>query len=249
MDCNTDQTIDIYKQSQSNQSTVYEKAISKDNLNMNTQNWYQILFEKILNFHEISLNPRFQIKKQFSDFSLNPELNFKHGLMTSFISDKLYQAHVETNLYNAMMYERALELIQSKREDKSIKLLGYDADVRDVWHGFSQGALRVLRDLIQFSKIIPGFDRLSENDFKTVINEKLFYYVIIKNSKLIIDDESYMVLPNNIQYSKSWFIKTVGIELTNKLFDFYESFNELNMTLKEISALVPYIITLPGNFS
>ena len=101
--------------------------------------------------------------------------------MISFISDKLYQAHVETNLYTVMMYERALELIQSKKENNSIKLLGYDADVRDVWHGFTQGALGVLRDLIQFSKIVPGFDRLSENDFKTVLKEKLFYYVIIKN--------------------------------------------------------------------
>ncbi len=243
---NNNQQIDLYRRSNNIETNQIDFEKKSENLVNRPTSSRLSEFQYDLNFHEIFQNPKFHIKKYHFDFNLNPELNFKHDLIMSFISDKLYQAHVETNMVVANQYDRAIELIKSNN-NKNI-FLGHDADIRDVWYGFTESAVLTVRDLIRFSKMVPGLDRLSENDFKKIMNEKLFYYVLIKNSKLVIDDESYMIMPNNIQYSKAWFIKTVGIEMTNKLFDFYESFNNLNLTLKEISALVPYIITLLGNF-
>jgi hypothetical protein len=208
---------------------------------------FQNLNEKTLNFYEIFENQNFLINKYHCDFNLNPhELNFKHGMILSFIGDKLYQAYIETDLITEIQFNRMQKLILSNKSDNNLKPVGHDADLNEVCFGLTESARLIVRDLIKFSKMVPGLDRVTENDFKTIINEKLFYYALIKNSKLIVDGESYIFLPNNIQYSKPWFIKTIGNEMTDKMFDFYASFNDIKLTLKEISTLLPYIITLPG---
>ena len=65
-------------------------------------------------------------------------------------------------------------------------------------------------------------------------------------SLLYIDGQSYVVLPNNIFYTKQWKEIIYGKEVTDAIFEFCEKFNELKLTDYEKAILFPMVLTKFG---
>jgi hypothetical protein len=133
--------------------------------------------------------------------------------------------------------------------------------------GLVESIPQVVKSMIVFAKEIPGIKELKNTgDFAIMINNRLFDYFIVsfssihhnsftfynlftyklKHSPLIFNNESYMMLPVGIQYTKYWMEKVIGIEMVDAIFDFSNKLNSLNLTAREISLLFPVALTAPG---
>ena len=62
----------------------------------------------------------------------------------------------------------------------------------------------------------------------------------------MFNNESFMMLPNGIQYTKHWMEKVIGKEMVEAIFDFADKFNYLNLSTKEVALLFPVALTTPG---
>lgn len=70
----------------------------------------------------------------------------------------------------------------------------------------------------------------------------------LKHSPLLINGESFMMLPNGIQYTRYWMERVIGKEMVDAIFEFSQPFNELNLTSREIALLFPFTLTVKGNY-
>ncbi len=77
-----------------------------------------------------------------------------------------------------------------------------------------------------------------------MINNRLFDTYILIHSGFYIKGESYLRLGNNAHYSRYWMNKVKGKHLIDNVFEFAESLNALEMTVKEKSLLIPLVITM-----
>jgi hypothetical protein len=67
------------------------------------------------------------------------------------------------------------------------------------------------------------------------------YYPLLVN-------ESSILLPNNIQLSKYWLIKTFGNEIVDIIFDLVQNIHSLNLTTTEIALFLPFLLTIDGEY-
>ena len=65
---------------------------------------------------------------------------------------------------------------------------------------------------------------------------------------MLIDNESFMMLPNGIQYTRIWMQKVIGQEMVDAMFEFSDMFNQLHFTAKEVALLFPYALTVYGKY-
>ena len=200
---------------------------------------------QLIDLNKAFEDSNFKIKRIHSNWAQpNPKLDISFQLTLSFMSDKIYQVHIETNDRVAGFYQRAQQFIKSKN---SITLVeGHNASLVDVWTGLLEGTKKNIKELISFARQIPGFDKVNTDDLKTILDNRLFDFFMIKHSFLFIDGECYIMLPNNIQYTKSWLTSVIGKLMTDALFEFADEFNQLGLTTKEVALMVPYILTIPG---
>lgn len=150
--------------------------------------------------------------------------------------------YVEHNEKVVKLYERAIKLVY--QDVKTFE--GDDATITEVWDGLLESIPHCVKCLITLVREIPGLNEISQKDLTTIINNRLFDYFIIKHSALFINGESFMMLPNNIQYTRKWMNCIIGEEMVDAMFKFATEFNSLRMTSKEISLIYPFIFTTPG---
>lgn len=168
-------------------------------------------------------------------------LDDSHHIISSLLADKIYQLYREHNEKVEILFDRAIKLI-----NLGVKVFeGHDAHVKDVWDGLLESIPTSVKCLISFAKEIPGINELNQTDFTNLVNNRIFDYFIIKHAPLFINGESYLMLPNQIQYTRSWMERIIGKEMVDSMFKFAEEFNLLKMTSKEIALMYPFVLTVP----
>jgi hypothetical protein len=175
-----------------------------------------------------------------STFSIG---NLSYNIICSLLNDKIYQLYKETCKPIEDIFE-----IAKKTIEKGDKLYsGHDASIEHVWNSLVESIPAFVRLVISFAKEVPGLNEVSSHDFAIIINNKLFDFYIITHSMLFINGESYMLLHNGIQYTRSWMNQIAGQEKVNCIFSFTEQFNEIKITIREKALLLPLILTTPSN--
>ncbi len=150
--------------------------------------------------------------------------------------------HIEHHDKVTQLYEKAISLLYRGIKEYE----GHDANLRDVWDGLLESIPQCVKCLISFAKEIPGLNEISQKDLTLIINNKLFDYFMIKHAPLFINNESFCMLPNNIQYTRKWMSIVVGDEMVEKMFEFANEFNSLRMTTKEVALMFPFVFTEHG---
>lgn len=102
------------------------------------------------------------------------------------------------------------------------------------------------------------------DDFNRIINTRLFDYWLveitvvcfflllipkifqIKHAPLLRQNQSYILLPNGLQYTRQWMTKILGSEIVDAIFDLAEQMNQLNLTSEEYALIFPVIICFEG---
>jgi len=160
-------------------------------------------------------------------------------IISSLLSDRVYQIYIEHNEKVVKLQERAIRLLYQNVKEYD----GHNADIKEVWEGLLESIPQVIKNLISFATQIPGLSELNQADFNLIINNKVFDFFILRNAPLFINDESFMVLPNNIQYTRRWMNQVIGTEMTDDLFCFASRFNQMGFTVKEMALIYPYVLT------
>jgi hypothetical protein len=68
----------------------------------------------------------------------------------------------------------------------------------------------------------------------------------IQHAPLIHRNQSYMILPNGIQYTRRWMIEIIGNDLVRTIFDFAGQFNRLNLNDDEYALVFAIVLCQHG---
>nr|ASL70536.1 nuclear receptor [Brachionus calyciflorus] len=169
------------------------------------------------------------------------EIDDSYHIITRLLSDKIYQIYLEHNEKVDKLLERAYVLINHGVKNFE----GFDAHLNDVWDGLLESIPIQVKNLIDLCKEIPGLNELGQKDLTNLVNNRLFDYFLIKHSPLFINGESYMMLPNKIQYSRYWMKRVISNDMIESMFKFADEFNSLKMTTKEVALMYPFVLTVP----
>ncbi|RMZ98622.1 nuclear receptor subfamily 1 group D member 1-like, partial [Brachionus plicatilis] len=170
-------------------------------------------------------------------------LDDTYHIISSLLSDKIYQIYIDHNEPVAKLLDRASILINNQAN----VFVGWDANVKQVWDGLLESIPAQVKSLIGICRDTPGLNELAQKDLTNLVNNRLFDYFLLKHSPLFINGESYLMLPNMIQYTRTWMLRIIGQEMVETIFRFAEEFNSLKMTNKEIALMYPFVLTMPDD--
>nr|ASL70613.1 nuclear receptor [Brachionus koreanus] len=188
----------------------------------------------------IKFHTPFKNSKIVATLNYSSSFDDTYHIVSSLLSDKIYQIHIEHNDPVEKLLDRASLLINAQVSE----FIGCNATVKEVWDGLLQSIPAQVKSLICLCKEIPGLNELCQKDLTNLVNNRLFDYFLIKHAPLFINGESYLMLPNKIQYTKSWMLRIIGREMVDTIFQFAHEFNSLKMTAKEIALMYPFVLTM-----
>lgn len=102
--------------------------------------------------------------------------------------------------------------------------------------------------LVKYIKKLPAFDQVSSEDIVKILNKRLFVVLGLVSAKLFINEELYLMLNNQIQFSRYWCQKVYGKVLSDKIFYYHSKLNDLELNETEIAVLIPYVLSFDGYF-
>lgn len=127
--------------------------------------------------------------------------------------------------------------------------------VIDVFKGLAIDITIQIKELINYSKKLPGFSSLSQQDISLLIKYNFFpLYFMTTCNTAYIGKKLYYTLPNNCFYTRNLMSEALGDDITQILFETASKVQELRLTHTEMSLLIPYILTVVesgavGNYS
>ncbi|CAF0808240.1 unnamed protein product [Brachionus calyciflorus] len=98
--------------------------------------------------------------------------------------------------------------------------------------------------LMNTIRCLPGFDRFSMKDMQQVLSEQLIVIFGLRTLNLFIKDDYFLMLDENIQFSKNVASTLLGESVCQKVIDFFFNLKSMNLTTQELSLLVPFILTM-----
>ncbi|CAF4377245.1 unnamed protein product, partial [Rotaria sp. Silwood2] len=118
----------------------------------------------------------------------------------------------------------------------SLEITEFSGDypsLQDIWAGLTDAIPFHVKNLITFAREMPAINEIDFDDYHKIMNNRLFDFWLIKHAPLIRNNESYIMLPNGLQYTRQWMNKIIGEEMVEIMFEFAKKFNELNLTQEE----------------
>ncbi|CAF1057702.1 unnamed protein product [Rotaria sordida] len=116
------------------------------------------------------------------------------------------------------------------------------SSLHDIWAGLTDAIPFHVKNLISFSREMPAINEIDFDDFHKIMNNRLFDFWLIKHAPLIRNNESYIILPNGLQYTRQWMNRIIGEEIVEAMFELARKYNELNLTQEEYALIFPVII-------
>jgi len=166
------------------------------------------------------------------------ELDYEES---SFIRYLRWRMSDLSNTYNnrtKQLIERMNEMIRHGIED----FPGQSSSLHDIWAGLTDAIPSHVKNLIAFAREMPAVNEIGLDDFHKMMNNRLFDFWLIKHAPLIRNNESYMMLPNGLQYTRQWMTRIIGEEMVQTMFDFARKFNNLQLTDQEHALIFPAVI-------
>lgn len=189
----------------------------------------------------IKFHTPFKNSKIVANLNHSGSFDDTYHIVSSLLSDKIYQIYIDHNKPVENLLERAWCLLGNQVN----VFEGWNASVKQVWDGLLESIPTQVKNLIFICKEIPGLNELCQKDLTNLVNNRLFDYFLIKHASLFINGESFLMLPNKIQYTRNWMLKIIGHEMVNSIFKFAEEFNALKLTSKEMALMYPFVLTMP----
>jgi hypothetical protein len=168
------------------------------------------------------------------------ELDYEESSFIRYLRWKMIEL---TNTYNGrtrQLVERMNSMIHLGIED----FPGSSSSLQDIWAGLTDAIPFHVKNLIAFAREMPAINEIDAENFHKIMNNRLFDFWLIKHAPLIRNNESYMMLPNGLQYTRQWMNKIIGEEMVHTMFEFAHKFNSLHLTHEEHALIFPVVICI-----
>lgn len=150
---------------------------------------------------------------------------------------QIYKEHIKNSLLINNTYERlASRNFISPLEETNIGLIEISSDLMQSYAEHARWATKFIRSL-------PGYNRFSNQDLAIIIGNSILNLFVIQISVFITPNNSYLILKNGIQYSRSRMTLLLGNLITSFLFKFHESFNKLKLGEYELAMFYAFVIS------
>ncbi|CAM4795194.1 unnamed protein product [Rotaria magnacalcarata] len=145
------------------------------------------------------------------------------------------------NTYNGCT-RQLMERMTSMINQQIKEFPGDYSSVQDIWAGLTDAIPFHVKNFITFAREMPAINEIDLDDFNKIMNNRLFDFWLIKHAPLIHNNESYIMLPNGLQYTRQWMNHIMGEKMVETMFEFARKFNELNLTQEEYALIFPIVI-------
>ncbi|CAF1006532.1 unnamed protein product [Rotaria magnacalcarata] len=166
------------------------------------------------------------------------ELDYDESSFIRYIRWKMFDLSNTYNGRTRQLIERMNSMIRLGIED----FPGNSSSLQDVWAGLTDAIPFHVKNLIAFAREMSAINEIHSDDFHKIMNNRLFDFWLIKHAPLIGNNESYMMLPNGLQYTRRWMNKIIGEEMVQTMFEFANKFNSLRLTHEEHALIFPVVI-------
>ncbi|CAF0918935.1 unnamed protein product [Rotaria sp. Silwood1] len=168
------------------------------------------------------------------------ELDYDESSFIRYLRWKMFDLSNTYNGRTRQLIERMNSMIHLGITD----FPGNSSSLQDIWAGLTDAIPFHVKNLIAFAREMPAINEIDPDDFHKIMNNRLFDFWLIKHAPLIGNNESYMMLPNGLQYTRQWMNKIIGEEMVQTMFDFANKFNALRLTHEEHALIFPVVICL-----
>jgi hypothetical protein len=164
-------------------------------------------------------------------------------LIVNVVGDRSYQLYNQYSNRFRPFHERAKVLVSQK----CTKFPGSDASLQDIWSAFLNDTREDLRHILMYTKNLPGLSALSKSDFNDLLKDNVFTIYVLTSPYLFLNNELFYFMDNDIQLTRKWFEKIIGVEACDLMFALAERLNELKATDTELSLMIPNVFLNIGN--
>jgi hypothetical protein len=161
------------------------------------------------------------------------------------LRDKCYQMFVEARKPLEPSYRRALQLVRTPAHLRP-PAPGNELSADKVWTLVCAMLGQHVSRLAAYCQKLPGFDRIDLTDLATIIDQHTFAAIGLINSHLFIDGENYLMLNPDVQLTRHLMQKVLGPRFVCQIFTYHDNVNALGLSVYEIAAILPLILTSPG---
>ncbi|UJR09645.1 hypothetical protein I4U23_013879 [Adineta vaga] len=166
------------------------------------------------------------------------DLGHENSLFIRYLRRKVIDLCNTHNSCTRQLIERMNTLISRKIKD----FPGDRSSLQDILTGLSDAIPSHVKNLITFARQMPAINEIDQDDFHKIMNNRLIDFWLIKHAPLIRQNESYIMLPNGLQYTRQWMDKIIGEDMVEAMFTFANKFNALNLTQEEYALVFPVVI-------
>lgn len=167
-----------------------------------------------------------------------------NNLLIGTLKETVYRVFLEYRSDYDLLYEKALDLIK-----KGVKPVNDPSKMSNecLRNYVSMNVSDNANKLINYIKTLPGFENLNSKEQFTVMNKCFLTAHGFKEDKLFIDDEIYLMIGD--LYSNRLVRRLVlGDNLADLEFKFHQIIKTLKLTDREISLIVPYMMSKPSKY-
>lgn len=122
-----------------------------------------------------------------------------------------------------------------------------EASKEESWNAYKIYAKNSAPYFIEYVRELPGFEGICQHDFNSLVDDNVSLLFGFRIAKLYINDDLYLVL-GNLRVDRLMLNQFYGIKMSDFIFDFHKNLNGLNLTNYELALLIPFILTIIGQF-
>lgn len=160
-------------------------------------------------------------------------------LIMSLIKDRVFQIY-KKHIELSTILNRSRDKFKSKDYiDASVE----NASVEALFTGCVDLIAEHSKWLAQFSRNLPGFDRLNMDDFQALCASSSLLLLGVKTNPLFINNDNFTIFQNNYQFSRNRMNIILGSFKTGCLFEFHFIYRKLNFTEVEKALFYPFILS------
>ncbi|CAF4950911.1 unnamed protein product [Rotaria sp. Silwood1] len=169
------------------------------------------------------------------------EFDFEIMSFFRYIRWKVFKSYLKHTKRVQILIQRMFELTNYGITNYSNSHITYE----QMWNGVQAGIGVHVNELIAFAHDTPGVNELNLIDFVQILNNRVFDFWIILNYPLFYKNETFIMTPNGLQYTRYFMNKFIGKTTTDALHEFSKRLHALHVTQVEHSLIMTLVICQP----
>ncbi|CAF1262508.1 unnamed protein product [Rotaria sordida] len=169
------------------------------------------------------------------------EFDFEIMSFFRYIRWNVFKSYLKHTKRLRILIKRMFKLINDGITNYSDINITYE----HMWDGVQASIGVHVNELTGFARDTLGLNELNSIDFIQILNNRVFDFWIVLNYPLFHKNETYIMTPNGLPYTRYFMNKFIGKTTTDALHEFSQRLHALNMTQVDHSLMMTLVICQP----